>query len=421
MQVSLKKLVVVNFCILLVLSMGMYAFAATPTSTFWISSGIYPRSEYTIWKEGDNCFAKDKNGQLDFDGTNASDVIGNALNALTVGRPSKETVTIIGLYTITATIKIPSYTHLDLTEAKFVVSPSGSTFQVFENEDTVSGNSHISIEGGIIDGNRGETRGTSGDGIFFNQVQDFWIKDVTIYNARTDGIAFLGCIYGTVTNTKITNAGYRGIYIHSSFQIECSDITIVLTDGDGVGVTQSSSNIEFTNLISSNSTYSGMAVDWGSNNVHVTNGVFKYCDYGIEINGTSYSSFTNIVVQDNNNSGIGIYRIGTTPTNNIFDNVIAINNGRNVSGDARYGIWLNGANNTILTNVIADATVGSTQQWGIYETNDWGNSMYNIISVTKAWGNAVGGIHIDTDAGNSTSRVVNSYNGTFWISTWGTG
>lgn len=50
-----------------------------------------------------------------------------------------------------------------------------------------------------------------------------------------------------------------------------------------------------------------------------------------------------------------------------------------------------------------------------------GNSMYNMINMAKAWGNAVGGIHSDTAVGSSTSRITDSYNVTVWIDTWGTG
>lgn len=56
-------------------------FAATPSSTIYISPGIYPGApSYTVWKEGSNYFAKDSNGQLEFSGTNASQIIQNAID-----------------------------------------------------------------------------------------------------------------------------------------------------------------------------------------------------------------------------------------------------------------------------------------------------------------------------------------------------
>ena len=63
----------------------LIAFAATPSSTFYISSGIYPsKPAYTIWQEGSNYFAKDGHGNLRFSGTNFSLIVNSAINTLGV-------------------------------------------------------------------------------------------------------------------------------------------------------------------------------------------------------------------------------------------------------------------------------------------------------------------------------------------------
>ena len=63
-----------------------YVWAATPTSTIWISPGIYPGApSYTIWKEGSNYFAKDANGQIDYSDTDAAIVIQATNDALPNG------------------------------------------------------------------------------------------------------------------------------------------------------------------------------------------------------------------------------------------------------------------------------------------------------------------------------------------------
>lgn len=51
--------------------------AQTPTSTFWISSGVYPATPtYTVWREGSNYFAKNEQGQLSTSsGTNATTLV----------------------------------------------------------------------------------------------------------------------------------------------------------------------------------------------------------------------------------------------------------------------------------------------------------------------------------------------------------
>jgi len=62
----------------------LIVFAATPSSTFYISSGIYPGApSYTVWREGSGYFAKDQNGQLKYSGSNASLVTQNCINSFT--------------------------------------------------------------------------------------------------------------------------------------------------------------------------------------------------------------------------------------------------------------------------------------------------------------------------------------------------
>jgi len=83
--------------------LGAYiGYALTPTTTFTISPGVYPGApDYTIWKEGSNYFAKNSNGELEFSGTNATQVIINVFSSASDG----DTVYIKkGSYPVTARI-----------------------------------------------------------------------------------------------------------------------------------------------------------------------------------------------------------------------------------------------------------------------------------------------------------------------------
>ena len=61
----------------------LIAFASTPSSTFYLSSGIYPGApSFTVWREGSGYFAKDQNGQLKYSGSNASEVVNNVETSL---------------------------------------------------------------------------------------------------------------------------------------------------------------------------------------------------------------------------------------------------------------------------------------------------------------------------------------------------
>jgi len=80
-QISLKTASIMVLIGIIITSGIFYVFAATPSSTFTISSGIYPGApSYTVWREGSNYFAKDANGLIVYSGTNASVVIQAVLN-----------------------------------------------------------------------------------------------------------------------------------------------------------------------------------------------------------------------------------------------------------------------------------------------------------------------------------------------------
>jgi len=67
-------------CIILTSSLW-YVFGATPTSTFWISDGIYPSGvDYAIYKVGSNHYSKDVNGIVLYSGTNATEIIQNTID-----------------------------------------------------------------------------------------------------------------------------------------------------------------------------------------------------------------------------------------------------------------------------------------------------------------------------------------------------
>jgi len=71
-------------CLAIGLLLGtLIAFAATPSSTFYISSGVYPGApSYTVWREDSNYFAKDANGLIKFSGTNFTLLMENPIAAL---------------------------------------------------------------------------------------------------------------------------------------------------------------------------------------------------------------------------------------------------------------------------------------------------------------------------------------------------
>lgn len=119
---------------------------------------IVPAS-YIIYK--DILTIKAVNGTtnvIDYSGTNSAAVINNAINGLTVGRTWKEKVIIKGNYTINSTIKIPSYTSLDI-QGRLTL---GADVNLVESSSLTTQIKHVDISGGMLDG----TGHSSYDGIY---------------------------------------------------------------------------------------------------------------------------------------------------------------------------------------------------------------------------------------------------------------
>lgn len=79
-------------------------------------------------------------------GTNDEGPIQAAINSLTVGRPQKETVKLIGDFNLGASVNLDSYCRLDLQEA--TLSVAAGVIGIY-----IPGRTHAEVIGGLIDGN----------------------------------------------------------------------------------------------------------------------------------------------------------------------------------------------------------------------------------------------------------------------------
>lgn len=128
--------------ILLVCSLG-YVLAQTPTSTMWITPGIYPSiPSYTIWVEGGNYFAKDANGALSLSGTNASDLIANCLGNWT-------TLIKNGVYLLDTVIPIPDHDVIVMGEGEGTMLRTSGANRIF----SIAQKNRFRLEKIRLDGN----------------------------------------------------------------------------------------------------------------------------------------------------------------------------------------------------------------------------------------------------------------------------
>jgi len=78
--VSTRKALAIVLSAIVLTAVVAYVFAASSNIPITIGGGIYPGApDYTVWREGNNYFAKNASGVVEFSGTNATQVIRNAM------------------------------------------------------------------------------------------------------------------------------------------------------------------------------------------------------------------------------------------------------------------------------------------------------------------------------------------------------
>jgi len=290
-----------------------YVFAATPSTTFMISGGIYPGApSYTIWREGSYYFAKNSNGEIEFSGTDAATVKQAAINALTNGGiifiknaiyplssylTMKDNIHIIGESkekTVLDTSNTGAYIKAQNIESfsiqnVYVKAENNQAYQIsisdcdnFTLRDLKIYTNATSYGYGIyLDScnyvycNNIELS-TSGTGICLVNCNEIKITDITGIrqkNSANDVIRLEGCYDATINNIVIdgdaTSDGiYRGVFIKSSQGVVMSNAVITKTKDAAVALSNSS-YVVISNVIGSYVTTSCSGL-WARNITHVT-------------------------------------------------------------------------------------------------------------------------------------------------------
>jgi len=350
-------------------SIVYFVFGVSPSSTPTISGGIYPGApSYTVWCEGSNYFAKDANGEIDYSGTNASQIINNALNALTSGRTWKEKVLIKGDITLTHDIIMPSYTHLEILGRIFLAS--GTNRPIIRNKDLFDGNTFLEVSGsGILDGNKaGQTIHNCSDqvgvcGIDFENSTNIVIRDITIKDTNCDGIAIMDAYEegkGNIIITGVTsyNNYMDGIALLKGVMNATISNCVLYSNGragivlDGQSLPEMISRVTVTNNVigyskGEGSISGGIILEYGvglviSNNIISNIKGSTYEGFGIEGSVVRYSIISNNWIYNCNSTGIFLQYTS-------YDNVIE----GNFISIVKYGIVLyNSDRNSVINNWI---------------------------------------------------------------------
>lgn len=359
-QVSLKLAMAIVLIAILVSSSLVYVFAVSPSSTFTISSGVYPGApSYTIWREGSNYFAKDANGLLACSGTNPTS-IWNSIIASNI-----HIYFASGLYTIPSTLQISNMENITVN--------GGGASTILQ--------AAVSLETPIL-----QVNGTDAA----HKIRGITISDLKFLGApsgaqiRQTCIQFNFVMYSTIESVYVHHSRKYGILLYYSDCIRVENVEIWENLG-GAGLVL---------WCVADSVVTGVKI--------VGSGTAADPQPGIGLWSVGTTLITGCQVDTNGGHGIDmadckwIVISGCSFYDNDFLDLTSYD-GISIGGDSDY-------------NVVVGNTLRGNDRYGINIGPATCND--NIIVGNSCVGDQYEGIH---DTGTGT-QIHNCYNGTSWIS-----
>jgi parallel beta helix pectate lyase-like protein len=302
---------------------------------------------YLVTKPSTTVFVQDLNGAVVHSGTTVATEIQWALDNLTSGRASKETVKLVGDFTF-PTIKLSSFTTLDLTEAR-IFQTNGTNANFIRNDDLTNGNNNIEIAGGMIDGNKaGQAGGGTEDTqsmVYFFKCTNVMLHHGLYKNGDFHNVRFRDCPGRcSFTNNISLDARHEHVAAHAQGTTpgSCKDYAFI--------------NNIFENITAGNTFVSTLNVADISTNNNIMRTVFDGTST-ISINGPRNNCIGNIIIAGG--YGITLSQIDS-PDYDASGSIIADNVIRNCD---RYGIALfshSSAKNILIQNNHIDGNTTST-------------------------------------------------------------
>jgi hypothetical protein len=253
--VSKRKLFLAIISIALICSLAsgsiMYVVAQGGSTPFTISSGIYPGApNYTIWSDAGTYYVKNEFGAVSSSSALASTAIQFGINNLPVGRSNQFTVKLIGNFTILTTITLPSYTILDMYNARLKL---GANTDMFKIDNTAS---WVTLQGGFCYGDRGFGGGVLSSGSCITDGGTAYrvlIKDMYIGYFAENGIEAGAWRVSLIDHNEISTNGGKGIYFVSDVDnIVLRDNVVAFNDAEGLKVETGALLTEENGLYTSN-------------------------------------------------------------------------------------------------------------------------------------------------------------------------
>lgn len=191
----------------------------------------------------------------------AAQTIQTAIDGLTSGRQHIETVKCVGRFEVGRSLVVPSFTRLDLTEARLMLA-QGAEQPLIVNADPDGGNHHIEIVGGILDGNGGQQGTGQHHGILFIRVSESSLADLEVRNVTGDGIRLSG------QGRHTRNLRLDGLYIHDNgwhglnimWAMRQIVVSNVILNGNQIGLRSDHSEGLYTNVSADGNSLHGVFI-----------------------------------------------------------------------------------------------------------------------------------------------------------------
>ena len=226
-----------------------------------LSNPVFPGSaSFIIGTDGTNIWAVNgTTGQIVYFGTNATQVIQNAIDALTNGG---EIFIRSGTYIVADTeygIRVSSDTSIigeGYSTCLKTVDGARTIDQIITNADWEDGNVNIEIAHLQLDGNKenfmGYGRGARGRGIYFVNASYSFFHHLWVHHTAGRGIGGLNAEFVTVADNDITACGRCGIELQNVDHAVCCRNKVYKNVRHGIRVENSADGIFMGNIVYEN-------------------------------------------------------------------------------------------------------------------------------------------------------------------------
>lgn len=302
-------------------------------------------------------------------------VINNVLNKLsslfTISR-QVQMVQLKGSFIINTSILVPSWCILDLRSAVLTLA-NATDEDMITNSHHVLGNEMIGVIGGVLDGNKvGQTGGSRANPasalIHFWSTHEVLVRDVQLKNAKWENLLFSICYNVLVKNVDSQGAGYMGIATefgsHDVLITNCrtynNEVNGILIAWNNVTVVGNTTlrlpdgyNIVVSNCEAYNNSVYGVSIEGYSSTHNVT--VTDSSIFGNVFAGIHIGTGTNLLITKSNISGNGFgCRVTIGEQDPVaYDPVNGLTISNNTIHDNKNGgVYLIGSSDKMIQNVL---------------------------------------------------------------------